>query len=353
MRPIDFHCHGISKFDFTEPSKISLANLDEHLEIEGTSAILTLYLRKDRVQNLDNLIKEYHAGYIKGIYKNIRGIALEGPLLSSFGGTPKVGQWIPTKEEWRSIFELGKYGLCYIVISPDYQIDEKNPSYPDSIEWIMEEMLRYNILPALGHFRKDNPEYSANSIKNILRYVKENNLPPIVTDHLYNDMPLNFKHSFRNQAEREKSDEALQKLLSADWHKENLEDILGAVPAAIIQGAKEGLLKICLNFDGDHVDIRLCKKTVEYVGSENLMIMTDRIQSKILGGQYLTERLENTLLYQEAGIVAGGTQSLMRQIMNMLQVNLNSKDIYNLIYQTAHNLLQIQADIAKKQKEYA
>ena len=67
--------------------------------------------------------------------------------------------------------------------------------------------------------------------------------------------------------------------------------------------------------------------------------MTDRIQSKVLGGQYLIEKFNNTLLYQSDGIVAGGSQSVMRLLANMMQCHIASLDIYNIAFKTPFDYL--------------
>ena len=157
--------------------------------------------------------------------------------------------------------------------------------------------------------------------------------------HLYYEMPLNFTHTLRTNEEKLQRESQIKDLLDQDWSADNMKKLLGPVPAAIISLALDAKLKICSNFDGDHVDLDICKKTVELIGSQNIMLMTDRIQSKVLGGQELGQNSDNSLLYQSRGIVAGGSQSVVNQIGNMMEIGLGSRDILNVVRGTAEKLL--------------
>src|SRR5262245_32378574 len=44
--PVDFHCHGVGRFDFTEIPELALEEVDRHLVQQGVWGILTLFLRK-------------------------------------------------------------------------------------------------------------------------------------------------------------------------------------------------------------------------------------------------------------------------------------------------------------------
>lgn len=336
--PIDFHCHGIGPFDFAEPNDLVLDDLELSLVSEGIGAILTMYLPKSKLPDFESLMHSYHEGYISGRYRHILGIALEGPMLSSFGGTPEQGCWSPNIEEWRRLSALGKLGLTYIVISPDVVFTGAS-EFPPDILWVVKELTDNGITPALGHFLKDNPELSARKISEVCDFILVNKLGPIFTDHLFNDMPLNFVHSWRSEKAKKERDNELTTVLNSCWDSEHLGDTLGLVPAKLIEYAKAGALLLCLNFDGDHVDLEICKKAVSEIGSSAILIMTDRIQSEILGGQALTRHSSNSLLYQKDKIVAGGTQSMMSHIMNMVEIGILSEDIYNIVYRNASRVL--------------
>ncbi len=120
---------------------------------------------------------------------------------------------------------------------------------------------------------------------------------------------------------------------------------MGVVAATLLFGAKEGLLKLCLNFDGDHVDLAICKKTIDIVGADNNMIMTDRFPQEISGGQLLTRKDGSTLLYQEQGIVAGGTQGVWQQINNLRSIGIPDGDIEKMVSIVPARLLNISINI--------
>lgn len=339
--PIDFHCHGIGRFDFAEPSDLLLDELEKHLRIEGTAAILTLYLPKNNLPDFVRFVGNFAAGRKEGRYKHILGIALEGPVLASFGGTPERGCWMPTLQEWNTLAKLGPLGLVYIVISPNATLPE-GEDFPKSICEIVDLLLDHRVVPALGHFGKSaDPKTAAQSIKEICERVLTRGEGPLYTDHLYNDMPVNSRYHWRTAEEKADRARVVPAILSQEWTEENILDVLGPVPAMLINYAKKGVLKICLNFDGDHVDLEVCRRTVEFVGADNLMLMTDRIQSEILAGQRLRRNNENTLLYQAKGIVAGGTLSVMRQIGNMLNVGLDPESVLSISHSTAARSLAL------------
>jgi N-acetylglucosamine-6-phosphate deacetylase len=107
----------------------------------------------------------------------------------------------------------------------------------------------------------------------------------------------------------------------------NLVEKLGSVPAVMVKNARKGYVKLCQNCDGEHVDLAIVKKAVELVGAENMLMMTDSIESKRLAGRDLSMRKDSTLLYQDEGIVAAGTQNVFRQIENMFSIGLTLKEI--------------------------
>jgi N-acetylglucosamine-6-phosphate deacetylase len=332
--PIDFHCHGIGRFDFAEPNELVLDELETHLKIEGTSAILTLYLPRRHLHSFSSFVKDYYAGFKSGRYTNILGIGLEGPLLASFGGTPEQGCWQPTKDEWKQLSILGRFGLKYIVLSPNASV-ATSPEYPSSILEIVDILLAEGVRPALGHFGKHDPLQSARSIEVVCEHAISSGKAPLFTDHLFNDMPVNGQYYWRTGVEKRQRRFIIPALLQRDWTDENLVDVLGPVPATLIKYAKKGAVKISLNCDGDHVDIDICRRAIEFVGADNLMLMTDRIQSEILAGQRLHRHDKNSLLYQREGIVSGGTQSILRQLGNLMRAGVSSSDILKLSYGTA------------------
>jgi len=324
--PIDFHCHGVGKFDFTEVPELSLDAVEQSLRRERVRSILTLYLPRRHYDDFLGLIDAFDRGRRDGRYRYIVGIALEGPLLASHGGTPEQGVWTPTRTQWQRLAAGGSRGLAYVVVSADARCGDDADSPPD-VAWIFDCLLAGGVRPALGHFRKDAPEDCAARIRALLALVDRSGRGPIVTDHLYNDMPLNFCHAWRTARSRARRAEELAALDLSSWTSTDILERVGPVPAALLQGARDGLVKLCLNFDGEHVDLAISKRTVELMGSDLFMLMTDRIQSKVLGGQLLHQRNDSTLLYQDRGIVAGGSQALAQQIHNMRMCGFAEADI--------------------------
>ena len=126
---------------------------------------------------------------------------------------------------------------------------------------------------------------------------------------------------------KKRRDIEIQDLAYSDWSLENVETKLGPVPAVMIKNAKKGLVKISLNFDGEHVDLQVVKQAVDLIGAENLLMMTDAIESGRLAGRKLYRKEGSTLLYQDQGIVAAGSCGIVRQIQNMLTIGLSVNQI--------------------------
>jgi len=297
-------------------------------------------LPKKELNNFVALVENYHSARTLNQLQNIVGLALEGPTLSLVGGTPEAGCWNPTKAEWITIAKLGSKGLIYCVVSPDYSTNA-GPEYPTSIFWITKTLMDHGVMPALGHILKDNPAEAARQINVMLDGLEANQNIPVITDHMFNDMPLNFKHTWRTASEQESRRQQLAAILAEEWNYETIDNCLGPVPAELVRQAWKGKLKICLNFDGDHVDIEICKKAINLIGAENILLMTDRIAGKNFGGRKLIQHPDNSLLYQDKGIVAGGTQSLISQLGKMIRSQISSKDIYQITYANPNNLIEI------------
>ncbi|MBI1926072.1 hypothetical protein HYR99_17695 [Candidatus Poribacteria bacterium] len=355
LSPIDFHYHGIDGFGLARSPDLILNEVEEQLKNEGVKAIVTLSLPKSQFSNFLALMNQYSEGLKDGRYIYIVGIALEGPVLASRGGTPEQGVWMPTVAQWTQIAARGQ-GLKYVVLSPDAHPPSSGTcanQIPTSIGWIVNTLMDGGVLPALGHFSKTDPEVSVDAITGIFDVVKRRGGGPIITDHLFNDMPRNFKHAWRTQEERNHRSTDLLALDLPSWNLKNIEQRMGPVPAALLHGAKGGILKLCLNFDGEHVDLEISKRTIEILGSEHLMIMTDRIPNGVSGGQQLHQPPGSTLLYQNQGIVAGGSQSLSQQIQNMRSIGIAEEDIRNIVCLVPAGVLKIPPDFLTHQTTIA
>ncbi len=331
--PIDFHCHGVDSFDFTDIHSINLIDIEKYLSVKQQRSILTLYLPKFRFEDFINFIDEFHQSKKRGNYSHILGVGLEGPLLASHGGTPDVGVWAPERMHWEQLAKCGKKGLIYIILSPDAYINESNFSnVPNnnslpSMSWIVETLLEGGVLPSPGHFTKNNPNASAKKLKEMLQIVKDWGHCPILTDHFLNDMPHNFKHAWRTKKEKHQRLLDINEININAWNQSNIEEKLGIIPAMIVEHALQGTLKVCQNFDGEHVDLLIVKKLVELIQAQNIILMTDSIESRFLAGRKLHQEEGSTLLYQDNGIVAVGSCQLNTQIENMFQVGLLSEQI--------------------------
>ena len=351
MNPIDFHYHGIDGFDLQNEPDMILDGVERMLGEEGARAILTFGIPESMFLHFLKFMKTFNERSLLGKNFNVVGIAIEGPLLASPGGTPKQGVWLPTVEQWEQIADCGILGLKYAVISPDADLAAKHlrsvsyGRYPQSIEWIVNTLLDGNVLPSLGHFGKNDAQGSVQAIELILNLIRSRGCGPTVTDHLFNDMPLHFKHAWRTPDERCNREAELAGLGLSSWNWTNMNEKMGPVPAALLQGAKQGLLKLCLNFDGEHVDLAICKKTVEIVGADNIMMMTDRFPQEIAGGQALMRKDGSTLLYQEQGVVAGGTQGVLQQIDNMRSIGLSDNDIEKMVSIVPSQFLKIPSNL--------
>jgi len=353
MLPIEFHCHGVGPFDFTDIPKLKLDEINDHFAGEGVRGILTLYLPQPHLDAFLRMMKEFAAAKQAGQLPYIAGVALEGPVLGSFGGTPEIGVWTPTRDEWKNLARCGELGLQYIVLSPDASMAEssifasKEIEQP-SVEWICELLLDHGVRPALGHFWKNNPEASANCINKLLDIAERVGTLPaghsVITDHLFNDMPRKFKHCWRTPAERTHREADLASMDLPSLTMENLVDRLGIVPATIMQAAKDRRLTVCLNFDGEHVDLAISRSVVELLGADCIIAMTDRIDSKMLGGQRLLMPERSSLLYQSQGIVAAGSQPLTRQVENMRSIGLSEEDIWKMTSFVPSRVLGIKED---------
>lgn len=319
FEPVDLHRHGVGRFDFGVIESIALGEINDLLAAERTSAVLTFFIPPSSLHHLEHLAATFASMKKTGRASHIRGISLEGPLLSTVGGTPNTGTWLPTKKQWEQIASLGSSGLAYTVLAPDADVGGRaGDEYPKSIEWICDALLHGGVLPALGHFSKASPTVSSQAIQRVLARVQACGKGPIVTDHLFNDTPLNFRHAWRRNADRATRDERHLAASLAEWAPNNLESRLGPVPAALIRGAWDGHLKIAMNFDGAHVDPAICRRAIDLIGPAHIIMMTDSIPSAILGGVPLQPMDDSgILLCRPTGVVAGGTTSAWTQVRNL------------------------------------
>ena len=252
---IDFHCHGIGRFDFTDLDALDLQEVEGLLAKRQHCSILTIYLPKNNYHSFFSLMDRFSLLKSHGKLPHISGIAIEGPLLSSRGGTPENSTWVPSKRQWQQLASCGKQGLVYIILSPDAPCFDQNhesnnlDSPAPSIEWVCETLLQEGVLPSPGHFAKDDPKQSMKALQALFDTVHAFN-QVTVTDHFLNDMPHNFTHAWRNEQERQHRLLDLENINPHAWHIDHIEEQLGLLPATMIRNAHRGVVKICQNFDG-------------------------------------------------------------------------------------------------------
>jgi hypothetical protein len=345
--PVEVHCHGFGPVDFSDLGALDLDRLEAASVAEGVCVIPTLYLHRDSLDAFEAMLGTYAARRADGELRHIVGIALEGPLLASHGGTPAATVWLPTRREWERLAASGRNGLVYTVMSPDAfaegsglegEIDASAPRFEDFVPLLVSSGVR----PALGHFSRRDPGRSAAFVERIIDLAWQSgwNGPglPVVTDHLFNDMPLAIRHAFRTRKARAERDETVASYRLKEWTLDRADEILGPVPAAIMRNAAARRIAACINFDGEHVDPDIAKRAIELMGTENTMIMTDRCDSARLGRQRLHHEADNTLWYQQDGVVAAGSQPLARQVTNAREHGFRDDEIWQLIAGTAHRV---------------
>jgi hypothetical protein len=233
---------------------------------------------------------------------------------------------------------LGAEGLRYVVLSPDAflpgsAMSEAAPQFDGDIGQIVGMLVEHGVRPALGHFQKSSPSESARCIRRAVTAVKSlpgSRVSQLLTDHLFNDMPRRFVHSWRDTASRERRGRELEELHLAEWTLERLPEVVGEVPAALMQAAVAGDVVVCLNFDGEHVDLDICRRVVELLGPQSVIAMTDRLDIDRLAGVPLQRSQENSLWYQPSGIVAAGSSSIDLQMANIRSLGFNEADVWQM-----------------------
>jgi N-acetylglucosamine-6-phosphate deacetylase len=331
--PMDFHCHGVGKFDFSDIRTIDFSEINDILEGQGIEAVITLHLKRADLDTFLDLCRNFYTAKRLGFLTRISGIALEGPMLASPGGAPCDAIWAPTVAEWKALANCGQYGLKYIVLSPDAGEFSRDfvgaAGFAPSTDWIIEKLIDGNVLPAFGHFRRDEPSVSAMTVLRSLQIAERRGVK-FLSDHLFNDMPRLFKHAWRSTDERSRRGRELEVMAPWTWAVSDAEKILGPVPSALLRGAQDGLLWLALNFDGEHVDLAISSQMIALVGSSALVGMTDRIEGRSLGGHCLSDRSDNSLLYRGDGTVAAGTQSIKRQFDNLRRFSVSDSVIWQM-----------------------
>jgi N-acetylglucosamine-6-phosphate deacetylase len=345
--PVEVHCHGLGEVDFSDLGAFDLDRLEAACVAEGVQVVPTLYLHRDSLDAFEAMMGTYAARRADGELQHIVGMALEGPLLASHGGTPAETVWPPGRRDWERLAALGPKGLLYSVMSPDAFAPESGlasriKAATPRFEHLVPLLAGSGVRPALGHFTRQDPVGSAAMVERVIDLAWDSwDGPglPVVTDHLFNDMPLTIRHAFRTSRARASRDETIAGYRLPEWTLDRIAEIAGPVPGAIMRNAAAGRIAACINFDGEHVDLNIAKRAIELMGTRNAMIMTDRCDSAQLGGQPLHREQENTLWYQHDGVVAAGSQPLSRQVGNARDMGFADDEIWQLVAGTAYRAL--------------
>ncbi|WP_203072150.1 amidohydrolase family protein [Falsiroseomonas ponticola] len=321
----DPHCHGIGPIDFSEVGSYDLDTVELLLRAERSACIATVFLRRELIDAFSSMLSMFYLGRQEGRYRNLLGFALEGPLLAGRGGTPPLGFWRPDRAEWRRIANLGQKGLRYVVLAPDAATSHDEPSP----HWVAALLLDHGLSPALGHFDPRHPARTVTTIDAVVieRDVAGPHAPPILTDHLFNDMPRLIRHAWRTAAEKARRDAEVEALDIERWALQDLDRQIGLVPAALIRHGAEGNIRNFINFDGDHLDILIARRALELIGEDGVLAMTDRLDSTVLCGHRLHRVPDNSLLYQDMGVVSAGTSTIARQASNLRRVGVDNDAI--------------------------
>jgi hypothetical protein len=328
-----YHFHGLDRIDFSALAPEALPEMQDLAAERDLEILPTVYLRREALPDLVTNLRAYARLRATGELPNVAGFAVEGPLLGPQGGIPRAGRWYPSAAEWSAIAELGELGLKYIVMAPDaMELDddiEPGLRFSDLLTSFYDRDLRV----ALGHFHRDDPERSARRMLNVLAFLHdryESSPQLVLTDHLYNDMPRNFTHAWRTSQQRARRDMELAPLLAADWETADLHQLLGPVPATMLAAARDGLLTPCINFDGYHVDLAICRKTFDYLGEDRLIALTDHTEVNVMARTALTRDTDTGLWLRDDGAVAAGSAGYQQQRENMRSVGLSDRAVEKL-----------------------
>jgi hypothetical protein len=325
-----FHSHGIGRYDYSSLHPDDLNQIEAIAEERDLLLCPTIFLRQAQLGQFVELIHAYSERSRDGELPHIVGFSLEGPILGSEGGVPRGATWRPTAKEWRIISSLGSFGLRYMVVAPDIFDLGENITGGYSFRDLLCDCYDHGLKMALGHFRRDDPLLSASRVEAILGYLhgRYQSSPYLVlTDHLFNDMPRSFIHAYRTTEARSKTNTEMSAFLAAPWDSDSLSERLGPVPAALLRAARNRLLTPAINFDGFHVDLQICRRTVDYLGSDRLIAMTDDTDLNSMAGEHLHQIADNPLRYRSDDAVAAGSSDYRVQIRNMTAIGMTSEDI--------------------------
>lgn len=337
MAAILFHSHGIGEFDYSALSPDDLEPIDRLAAERDLQILPTVYLRRDYFPRFAKVVRTFAAAKERNELSNIVGFSVEGPLLGPEGGVPREGRWRPTADEWRELASLGRDGLRYIVIAPD-AMDLDDPISADfSFGDLLLELYDHGVRSAVGHFKRADPDLSAARLSAVVDFLHSHyEASPylVLTDHLFNDMPRVFVNAWRTPEEKARRLPELAAFLAVEWMPSNLAETLGPVPGFLLNAARAGLLTPALNFDGEHVDIEICRRTVDFLGADRVIAMTDDTESSIMAGESLHQVQHSGLWHRADGAISAGSCGYRGQVENMTRAGFSSPEIDTLFLDT-------------------
>ena len=338
-----FHSHGIGRFDFSSMSEHDLVELDRLAASRHVWLCPTIYLKRENLGSVRALLSAHAARVAAGVHSRVLGFSLEGPLLGPRGGTPTGSVWQPNAREWQEIVSWFTLGLTYIVVAPDALGLDDEISDGLTMGDLVDGIYLAGGRIAVGHFEGSSAERGAERLERLLTHVERRCVRHpylLLTDHLFNDMPRNFRHAFRSSAEIKLRASELERVLSVEWEPQALPEILGPVPAALLAAAKQERLTPAINFDGGHVDLAICQRVVSYLGASRLIAMTDHIETRNLAGEPLAVRDGTSLLYRKDGVLAASAVDQEHQLANMREIGLEESSIEQLFIRTPRLALE-------------
>ena len=338
-----FHSHGLGRFDFSAIRAEELTDIDRLAVHRHVYLCPTIYLRRSDVEAVEAMLRSFAERKADNQLPRILGFSIEGPVLGPRGGIPRGSMWTPDKRQWERVCSWFELGLNYIVMAPDVlaldeRLDEQF-SFSDLLDGVYARGGRI----ALGHFCRRSAHESARRTEEVLAYLEssyERSPYLVLTDHLFNDMPLNFRHAFRRSADQSSRHQLLQPLLDKEWLLSELPELLGPVPATLISMALEQRITPALNFDGGHVDLTICRRVVELLGEGRLIAMTDHTEILSLANESLTLDANTSLLYRDDAVLAASAVPHERHIDNMRSIGLIDPTIKRLFYDTPLEALE-------------
>jgi N-acetylglucosamine-6-phosphate deacetylase len=345
-----FHTHGLASFDFSMVESHDLRAIDRIAAERQASLCATVFLQPDMLVRVRRVLTNFAEEKSKGALANLLGFAVEGPVLGPRGGTPRGSVWRPTTEQWAEVISWFRMGLKYIVISPDVVGLNEELDAGFTFAHLISQIYDAGGRIALGHFaRRDDPAESAKRIDRILAFLETRFCPSpylVLTDHLFNDMPLRFRHAFRTEADKLERENRLAPIINTTWSSATLPDLLGEVPAMLLSAAKGGRVTPSLNFDGSHVDLDVCRSVVDYLGAQRLIAITDHTDVFEMAGERLSA--VDDLLYRSDGILSASRMGHEQQRANMIKIGLSQQEIRHLFCDVPLAALQFRPRAIKK-----